>query len=245
MTTPYSSAIGYFEIGYSPIGGEPPEPPPVGPLGLQFTTTWPGFLQATIPSYLFVEYNDDANLQAFRDAYNQLQQQFVNWWNQCPLAVYTGPLIVGSLLDWVGQGVYGIARPTLPAGINQILGPLATWAFGAKPFASHVVIESAVYYAVNDDYYKRVITWAFYKGDGRQFSINWLKRRVVRFLLGMNGIDPGIANTYDIGVTVSGTAMTITIHNSATYPAAVIFQAAVNAEVLELPYQFTYTVTLA
>ena len=245
MTTPYSSAIGYFEIGYSPIGGEAPEPLPVEPLGLQFTTIWPGFLQATIPSYLFVEYNDDANLQAFRDAYNQLQQQYVNWWNQCPLAIYTGPLIVGNLLDWIGQGVYGIERPTVPAGINQIEWPLATWALGEKPFASRIVLETATYYALNDDYYKRVITWAFYKGDGHQFSINWLKRRVVRFLLGANGIAPTIANTYDIGVTVSGSAMTITIYNSATYTAAAIFQAAVGAEVLELPYQFTYTVTLA
>ncbi len=225
---PYSPAIGYFNIGHSPIGGGiPPTPPAIGVLGLPFTTSWPGFLQNTIPSYLFVEYNDDANLQAFRDAYNQLQQQYVNWWNQAPLAVYTGPLIVGSLLDWVGQGVYGIERPALPAGVDQIEWALGTWALGEKPLASRVVIASAVYYAVNDDYYKRIITWAFYKGDGHQFSINWLKRRVVRFLLGMNGIAPTIDNTYDISVAISGATLTITIHNSASYSAAAIFQAAV------------------
>ncbi|WMJ65680.1 hypothetical protein RBI80_00330 [Klebsiella variicola] len=33
------------------------------------------------------------------------------------------------------------------------------------------------------------MTWNFYKGDGFYFSIPWIKRRILRFLLGVNGTD--------------------------------------------------------
>ncbi|MGA3767720.1 hypothetical protein ACPBXC_29065, partial [Escherichia coli] len=40
-----------------------------------------------------------------------------------------------------------------------------------------------------DDLFKRIMTWNFYKGDGFYFSIPWIKRRILRFLLGVNGTD--------------------------------------------------------
>ena len=33
------------------------------------------------------------------------------------------------------------------------------------------------------------MTLEFYKGDGFYFSIPWIKRRILRFLLGVNGTD--------------------------------------------------------
>src|SRR5208283_808909 len=54
---------------------------------------------------------------------------------------------------------------------------------------------------VDDDVYKRCLTWHFYKGDGKYFSVRWLKRRVMRFLIGTNGSSPSIDQTYQISVT--------------------------------------------
>lgn len=211
---------------------------------LPFVTSWPGTLQQTIPAYLYTEYNDDADLQALVDADNTLVQQYVDSFNQINLPVWTSDTISGPLLDWVGQGLYDIARPALPVGHDSTIGPLNTWALNTIPFNTRKVLSGTTFYVVNDDIYKRCMTWALYKGDGKQFSINWLKRRCLRFLVGVNGIDPGIQETYDIGVSFSGTSVTITVHNSATYAQAAVFQAAIEAEVLELPFQFTFTVSL-
>lgn len=212
---------------------------------LPFTTPWRGTLTRTIPSYLYTEYNDDPDLQAFVDAYNSMVQQYVDLFNQIGLPVYTGPLISGSLLDWVGQGIYDIRRPALPVGHDSIIGPLNTWALNTIPFNTQETISGTTYFVVNDDIYKRCMTWALFKGDGKQLTINRLKRRSLRFLLGTNGTAPAIDNTYDIGVSFSGTAITITVNNSGSYPQAAVFQAAVAAQVLELPFQFTFSVTLA
>lgn len=211
---------------------------------LPFATAWPGTLTQTLPAYLYVQYNDDADLQALVDADNTLVQQYVDAFNQINLPVYTGDQISGSLLDWVGQGIYGIERPALPVGRDTVIGPLNTWALNTIAFNTRKLIGSATFYVVNDDIYKRCMTWALYKGDGKQFSINWLKRRSLRFLLGANGTSPWIDETYDIGVSFSGTAVTITVHNSATYDQAAVFQAAIESGALETPFQFSFTVTL-
>ncbi|MEX3914899.1 hypothetical protein AB4Y43_01445 [Paraburkholderia sp. BR10872] len=159
-------------------------------------------LNTLIPSYAYEEYNDDQDIQAFITAFNTLAQEYVNWFNQIGLPIYTGTLIVGALLDWVAQGLYGIVRPSLPgAGQTRIFGPLNTVAFNTLPLNGRQVKSSSTYYQTNDDIFKRVITWNFYKGDGQVFNIRWLKRRVLRFLLGTNGTDPGISQTNQISVT--------------------------------------------
>lgn len=214
-------------------------------MALPFTTSWGGTLTKTIPSYLYTQFNDDADLQSLVDAYNTLVQQYVDSFNQINLPVYTGDPISGSLLDWVGQGIYDIARPALPIGHDSVIGPLNTWALNTIPFNTRKVVSGTTFYVVNDDIYKRVLTWHLYKGDGKQFSINWLKRRCLRFLIGENGTSPWIDQTYDIGVSFSGTDVTITVNNSGNYDQAAILEAAIEAQVLELPFQFSFTVTLA
>ena len=123
--------------------------------------------------------------------------------------------------------------------------------------------------------YKRILTWFFYKGDGQAFTIKWLKRRVMRFLLGVNGTDPGINQTYQVSVTFgSSNQVNITILNgmrsvtggailntfalntvalntiTSTFTAfaplemAPVLQAAINAGAVQLPFQFTYNVTI-
>lgn len=61
-----------------------------------------------------------------------------------------------------------------------------------------------------DDILKRALTWHLYKGDDKYFDVRWLKRRVMRFLDGINGTDQGTSTTYNVSVTF-GTGYTALI----------------------------------
>ncbi|WP_369065317.1 hypothetical protein [Burkholderia gladioli] len=165
-------------------------------------------LQDVIPSYLYKEYQDDASLQAFVDSYNSLSQGYLDWFNQTPLGLYTSPFITGSLLDWIGQGIYGIRRPVLAsqttvqrAGYNSV--PYDSLAYNEQYFSASQTASLA-----NDDIYKRVLTWHLYRGDGMQFSMQWLKNRISRFINGANGADWPVLNDPP-SITVSGTVFSV------------------------------------
>lgn len=199
----------------------------------------------TIPSYLYVQYNDDDDLQALVASYNFTMQQIINWFTTIGLPVYTGSPISGPLLDWVALGLYGMARPVLASGSARHVGPFNTVTLNALPFDQIETINPSSYIITTDDVFKRCLTWNHYKGDGFVFCPRWLKRRVMRWLTGYNGTDVANDQTYDIGVTYSAYAVTITINNSASYPLAQTFADAVASNVLNLPLQYTFTVTLA
>jgi hypothetical protein len=210
---------------------------------LPFSTTWQGTRQAVIGSYLFTQYADDDDLQAFVAAFNTLAQEYVDWFNNINLPIYTGDMISGGLLDWVGLGLYGVERPVLAFGTSRTIGPFGTYAFGTLGFGYARTIADVSYFAADDDVYKRVITWGFYRGDGRYFNMTWLKRRVLRFLFGANGTDPTtLGNLNRVNITVSSGAFTINV--AATNPMAQTFQACVEAGIIELPFQYTFTVNL-
>lgn len=175
---------------------------PYGSWGNITNSAAPQSLASTIPSYLYVQYNDDMDLQAFVSAYNTLTQEYVDWFNQIVLPVYTSDTISGSLLDWVAEGLYGISRQILPYGASYTRGPYNANGYNYNPYNALRIIRPTSYYDTTDDIFKRIITWHFYKGDGKQFTIPWLKRRIARFLFGTNGVDPGIDQTYQVGVTV-------------------------------------------
>jgi hypothetical protein len=189
------SDIGDFVIGASPIEAALPQFPS------NFPPTGPTSLLATIPSYLYQEYSDDDDLQAFVASYNALAQEYVNWFAAANLGDYTSEIVVGALLDWVAEGLYGMARPTLASGRAQYLGPFDTARFNALQFNGQKRIGSANYQVTSDDVFKRILTWHVYKGDGKVFDVRWLKRRVMRFLIGANGTAPNIDETYQISVT--------------------------------------------
>ncbi len=232
-------------------------------------------LQAVIPSYLYKNFSDDENLQAFVDAFNELAQSYLDWFNTVELPVYTGQPVSGLLLDWVAEGLYGISRPALPAGRNQTIGPLNTAQADQITPGSLTTIQNVTYYVVTDDIFRRIITWHFFKGDGHQFTVKWLKKRIARFLTGSNGTAPDIDQTNQISVTfgtnyqvditiISGVRQltggafpnragcnqwacnTITSSYTALTPVAEasVFASAVNAGVLELPFQFTWVVNV-
>ncbi len=193
-------------------------------------------LTTVIPSYLYQEYSDDDDLQGFVAAINTKQQDYVDTFNALNLPIYTGPVVQGALLDWVARGLYGMARPALDTGKPDLMGPLNTYGPNWLVPMWDLPIDAAVegrfglniitlngpenVVITNDDIYRRILTWHFYKGDGNYFSTRWLKRRIWRFLYGIDGKSPesvtwwpndnSIADTEQISVTL-GTDRNVTI----------------------------------
>jgi len=201
-------------------------------------------LTQVLPAYLYQQYTQDPyneDLQAFFTAYNNTSQQYLNNTNSLNLPIY----IVQSypLLDWTVLGIYGMYRPTVgvPVAFSN-LGVYDTVPYDTTAYTENLQTNPTNYYTVTDDYFKRILTWNFYKGDGFQYTTQWLKRRVTRFLYGINGTDiPNIADIYNVSVTY-GSANAITIHIP-NIGISSFFQAAVASGVLQLPFQYTYTIT--
>jgi hypothetical protein len=176
----------------------PPEPPyikgdfpPDGPTGL-LHPIW---------SYLYEEYSDDNDLQAFVRAYNIMQQNFITAFLNLNLPIYTKDPISGALLDWVGVGLYGFPRPSLSYSFPLLFGPYNTGQYNTQEYNWYQYIPPTGIALVNDDIYRRCITWHFSKRDGKYFNVEWLKKRIMRFLIGENGTQPNIDNAYQISVT--------------------------------------------
>ena len=203
-------------------------------------------LSTIIPAYVYQQYADDDTIQAFFAAYNQIAQTYLNWFNQINLPIYTGPLIVGSLLDWVGQGIYGVSRPTISVSQTDFSrGDFDTYVLNSIDFNQGDNTTTSTLFTVTDDIYKRILTWTLYKGDGSTFNILWLKRRIARFLAGVNGIDY-TGPTTQISIQFNSPyACTITL-TPGTIPltTAPIFQAAVASGAIQLPFQISFNVLI-
>ena len=215
------------------------------PLG--FSNNWPPTeptsVQQTVPAYAYVQYQNDDEITAFFDAFNLWAQGYVNWFNALDLPIYTKDPVSGALLDWVGQGIYGIIRPGLPTSIGTPpQGPVNSFAVNSLPANGYRPGVPSTYTATTDDSYRRCITWAFYKGDGKTFSPTWLKRRINRFLNGVNGTD--VPNDTTFGVSVYPTGFKAWTIKLPTTTASQIFRAAVEVGAIELPFMITWAVVL-
>jgi len=240
-----------------------------------FPPSGPTTLTQTINAYLYQQYNDDDDLAAFVDAYNEFTQQYVDWFVNICLPVYTGAQITGALLDWIAAGLYGMERPVLPSGIGHFHGPYNTYDYDTHDYNGIHRHGPANVYATNDDVFKRVLTWHLWKGDGKIFNIRWLKRRIMRFLTGDNGTAGETGQTYPVSVTFgAGNIVGINflstrriatggaIYGAGRYntfyyneldtrtitmpvsPLVPIFKAAMEAGVLEVPFQFEFVVSI-
>jgi len=200
-------------------------------------------ITTTLPAYLYQQYqrlDTTQYLQPFFDAYNTTAQSYLDKTNNLNLPIYTK--MTTPLLDWVALSLYGMERPSLSnTSTFSPIGSYDTFNYDYLPFNENVLNTPTNFYTITDDYFQRMITWNFYKGDGFQYSTPWLKRRVARFLYGVNGTDiPNIADLYNISVTYPTTnGITITIPN---LPVSPILQSAIQYGVLNVPYQYTYTV---
>lgn len=197
--------------------------------------------QATIRAYLYTQYQDDDDLWAFFDSFNSIAQDQLDFLNNLNLPVYTHDIISGRLLDWVGEGLYGIPRPTVVLGLSTYVGPLNTWELNTTLLNSSRRTKVPPYIVVSDDYYKRVLTWHHYRGDGKQFTIPWLRRRVARFLYGPNGADIVVDKVSLVSVTVSSTKFFLG-SPSADRMSLAMLTALVQSARLELPFQYSYEV---
>lgn len=217
--------------------------------GTTFPPVGPTSLRNILAAYPYQQYADDDNIRAFFDSFNGLAQTYQDWFNGILLPIYTSPTIAGPLLDWVAQGLYGISRPTLPVGSSSSIGPWDTWQANSIELNSVVITGSVTTYIVSDDHFRRIITWHFFKGDGQHFCTMWLKRRIMRFLIGLNGTAPNIDQTYPISIQYPGSStiavkIDLSVDPRITQANAAIFQAAAQSGVLALPFQNVVTVDL-
>ena len=220
----------------------PPVFPPT-PIPTTFPPSGPTSLQKTIPSYLYEQYFDDDDLQAFVASFNSIMQEYVDWFNQIQLPVYTGALISGALLDWIAAGLYGMSRPVLSSGRSQILGPYNTTPYDTIGWNTIEVIGPTNITVTSDDIFKRIMTWNLYRGDGKIFNLQWLKRRCIRFLFGVNGTDTVIDNTYQVSAFYATRyQIDIVLPN---VPNATILKNAIDSGAVELPFQLAFSVTIA
>lgn len=211
------------------------------------TTSWPPAgptsVQNVIKSYPYVTYASDDAVTAFFEAYNIYAQAYLDYFNQLDLPIYTKGPVQGPLLDWVATSIYGISRPALPTALGSPpQGPVNTFTVNSLTWNGYRPGVPDTFTATSDDVFRRIITWDFYKGDGKTFNPRWLKRRINRFLNGVNGTDVANDTTFDISVApTSFQVWSITLANT---PASVIFKIGVEAGVLELPFQNVWNITL-
>lgn len=205
-------------------------------------TDWGQPASAILPMYLYQQYYGDTDLQAFVDAYNTYAQSYLSWYNTTSLGVYTSAAISGTLLDWVGQGIYGIARPVLSTSSTKRNAGLNSISINSIAVNAQKVVKSGISNIATDDVYKRVLTWHTYRGDGQYFNLLWLKKRVARFIYGTGGTDYPVLDVLP-SVTVSGATFTITV--PAALSISVQFQQCVADGILELPFQYTFNVVTA
>lgn len=197
-------------------------------------------LQKVIPSYLYLEYSDDADLQAFISSFNSISQGYLDWFNNTSLGLYTSPNISGPLLDWIGQGVYDIKRPVLSSEISMRFAGYNSYPYNSISYNGMNYLTSGSSELANDDIYKRVLTWHTYRGDGQVFSLQWLKNRINRFLNGANGEDyPVLQNPPS--VTLSGLTFTISAPQT---PALTWLQQLIENGNLDLPFMYNFVIAI-
>ncbi len=158
-------------------------------------------IQGVIPSYLYSQYADDEDLQAFVETYNNLANEYLAWFTDINLPIYTNSNINDALLDWIGYGIYGIKRPVISTSSTYSSGPLNTFPYIGYYYNGFKAITSGTAQIATDDIYKRSLTWSAYTGDSKHSSIQWLRRRIARFLYGANGTDITVNDLVKVSVT--------------------------------------------
>lgn len=197
-----------------------------------------------IPAYPFVQYNDDPNVVAFFTAYNQIAQEYLTTFNNLVLPCWTSDEISGYLLDWIAEGIYGVKRPLLQVSQEEIAkGAYNTVEYNAIQYAGLKNYRPGTSQYLADDYFKRILTWNFYKADGFQFTIPWLKRRVARFIHGPAGIDPPLQDTFDVGITSNNGIFNVNIPEYGD-GIGTFLKMAITQQMVKLPFIYSYNVAV-
>ena len=76
-------------------------------------------------------------------------------------------------------------------------------------------------------------------------NVVWLKRRFMRFLLGVNGVDPGISDTTPVSISFgSNRTITVTITRNDSMAYATQMISAIQQGILYLPWQYNFQFVL-
>lgn len=194
-----------------------------------------------IKAYPYVQFSDDENITAWFDAFNTYAQVYLDWFNNTPLAIYTNDSISGEFLDWVANGIYGCYRVPIAYGRSHDIGALNTYTPNEITLNTQKVKAATTTQTMTDDIFRRVITWNFYKGDGLQFTIPWIKRRVSRFLYGIDGF----SDTYGVSVSIEAKTVTIaiTVSSSMDFYAKAL-QSVIDDGIVNWPIGYSVNVTI-
>jgi hypothetical protein len=193
-----------------------------------------------LKSYPYQQYTDDPNIAAFFDAYNNTSQQNLDWMNGIYLPIYSTKY--GELLNLVGLGIYGVQHADVSYGGYSYVGEINTAMMNQAEINGAIRIPAEVsLIPVDDEAYKRIIQWNTFQGDGRTFSVTWLKRRVARFLTGVTFLE----QTYGVSVKIDASSNFITIIINPSEIDATYFdvlQAGIFCSALQMPPEYIISV---
>ena len=79
--------LGAAPLSTYPLSTLPLPPVPPAPVLFPAVGAVPTWLTKTIKSYLYFEYRNDDNCQAFVDAYNEMTQGYIDWFTSIDLPV--------------------------------------------------------------------------------------------------------------------------------------------------------------
>lgn len=208
-------------------------------------------LKEIIKSYPYTDYMDDENVTAFFMAYNKLAQEIYDWMVNSRLPVFIGVFNAGDQLKWIAYGIYGQTPPSMVTSKRLVYGPYNTITFNQLAYNVRQRVTKNSQVTTSDDVFKRIMTWNFYKGDGVTFSIPWLKRRVRRFLEGVDGTDINNDQQYGVSVALDGSGgINIILSQSAQTDGyidlsfAVVFKSAFDNNLLHMPFWAKVKVTV-
>jgi len=137
--------------------------------------------ELTKKAYLYYQYQDDLDLKLIMDVHNDHLQAYLDAFNELNLPIYTQH--TGLMLDWVAKGIYGFDRPTIATGESTAgLGLLNNQQFNALEFNCFINGSTPGYQTLTDDEFKRLLHWHLFLGDDFIFNVEWLKRRIKRFI---------------------------------------------------------------
>jgi hypothetical protein len=193
--------------------------------------------------YMLSGFGDSAGVNTIFKAYNDLATQLSMWIYGTPVPVYISDSITGDLLDLVALGMYDIVRPNVNLSATDYVAGYNSSEYNITEYNNPTEKVDKPSFLLSDDYFKRLLTWVAYKGDGMIPSVPWLKRRIIRFLCGTNGTanDIFVTNYVSVRLRAFNEEMVydVTLLNSAPYSSldAAIFKQLVERGQLELNAQ--------
>lgn len=168
--------------------------------------------ELTAPAYPYQQFSDDADIVALFEAYNRMAQSTLEWMDDHILPLYMRPSITGGMLDYAAYCLYGQRRYRIGyVDLADASGAIDTALLNALAIDDTDTFMTTGGTFVSDDIFKRALTWNYHKGDGCQFSIPWLKKRVMRFLTGEQGHAWRFNSTLPVSIAISDRTVTITV----------------------------------